>query len=359
MKKLVLFGAVAALSMAIACGDDKGNPASPSPAGSTTGSNAAADGSTLKVTAPTPVSPANGSTPEDFTPTLTVNAATAKFVEGSKSYTYRFELLQGSTVVQSAATAGRSWTPQNLQNKTTYGWHARAEQGQYFGPWSETWTFTTPDQPEGYIRGSEVYDPLFNGKTIGAIHGPVTFIPGVGVKIEGPSSYIQYNLQQTLTGGEFSILVTNLRTNTEGDKTKMFAMSEGDSDITTNDRRFTVEKRGNPAGAVAWRVITSNDQIDTVGRERRVVEFNGNNTYFWQATWGGGRFNLLIKNGGAGGNTIYSFGKGYRGVYDPNPHRAYIGGPSGRAGADSGSVNDMIIRQVWISSRPRPSFANK
>jgi hypothetical protein len=164
---------------------------------------------------------------------------------------------------------------------------------------------------------------------------------------------------QTLVGGEFSLLVTNLRTNTEGDKTKMFAMSEGDSDITTNDRRFTVEKRGNPAGAIAWRVITSNDQIDTVGRERRIVQFSANNTYFWKATWGSGRFNLLIKNGGADGNTIYSFGKGYRGVYDPNPHRAYIGGPSGRAGADSGSVNDMIIRQVWISSRPRPSFANK
>jgi hypothetical protein len=358
MKKLVLWGAVAVLSAAIACGgDDNGNPASPSPAGDITGSDAAADGSTLKATAPIPVSPANGSTPDDFTPALTVNAATAKFVEG-QSFTYRFELLQGSTVVQSAATRGRTWTPSNLQNKTTYGWHARAEQGKYFGPWSETWTFTTPDQPEGYIRGSEVYDPLFNGKTIGAIHGPVTFIPGVGVKIEGPSSYIQYNMQ-TLVGGEFSLLVTNLRTNTEGDKTKMFAMSEGDSDITTNDRRFTVEKRGNPAGAIAWRVITSNDQIDTVGRERRIVQFSANNTYFWKATWGSGRFNLLIKNGGADGNTIYSFGKGYRGVYDPNPHRAYIGGPSGRAGADSGSVNDMIIRQVWISSRPRPSFANK
>ncbi len=52
--------------------------------------------------------------------------------------------------------------------------------------------------------------------------------------------------------------------NTEGNKTKVMAMTEGDSDITTNDRRFTIEKRGNPAGAVAWRVRTSNDQIDTV-----------------------------------------------------------------------------------------------
>ena len=55
-------------------------------------------------------------------------------------------------------------------------------------------------------------------------------------------------------------------------------MTEGDSDITTNDRRFTIEKRGNPAGTVAWRVITSNDQIDTVGAERVVRHFDPSHT---------------------------------------------------------------------------------
>ena len=77
------------------------------------------------------------------------------------------------------------------------------------------------------------------------------------------------------------------------------------------------------------------------------------------ATWVGNRFNLLIKDHGANGNTIYNFGKGYGGVYDPNPHVAFIGGPGGRAGADSGTVPGIIVRQVWLSSRPRPSFANK
>src|SRR5690242_11439478 len=54
-------------------------------------------------------------------------------------------------------------------------------------------------------------------------------------------------------GGGWRVLghLTNIIFNTEGDKTKMMAMTEGDSDITTNDRRLTIEKRGNPAGAVA------------------------------------------------------------------------------------------------------------
>jgi hypothetical protein len=88
-------------------------------------------------------------------------------------------------------------------------------------------------------------------------------------------------------------------------------------------------------------------------------DFSTSKTYLWRATWGGGRFNLQILEGGAGGKQIYSFGKGYRGSYDPNPHYAFVGGPAGRAGRDSGTVNDIIVRQVWLSNRPRPSFANK
>jgi hypothetical protein len=358
-QRVLLFGAVATLAVVIACGGgEKGNPVSPS-SSAAGGADAGAGGETLKVTAPTLKSPANGARLEAFGPTLDVNPATAKFTT-NVPLAHRFQILNGSTVIAEFRTSGTTWVVDaNLNENTSYGWRARGEQGGAFGPWSDTWTFTTPEQPEGYIRGNELYDPLFNGRTVGQIVGPVTFIPGVGAKIEGPASYIQYNLPQTLTGGEFSILVTNMRTNTEGDKTKVMAMAEGDADITTNDRRFTIEKRGNPPGTIAWRVLTSNQQIDTVGAERVRREFDPNQTYFWRASWGNNRFDLLIKNGGVNGNTIYSFGKNYRGVYDPNPHRAYIGGPAGRAGLDSGSVDGMIVRQVWISSRPRPSFANK
>jgi hypothetical protein len=348
------------LATAMACGDKSSNPAAPSSAGSTSSdTSAAADGSTLKVPAPTLVSPANGATLEDFTIVLKLNPVTGLFVPSS-NYAYRFQLLLNGNVVREFRTSSATqWAPGDLDSKVTYTWRARAEQGAYFGPWSESWTFTTPEQPEGYIRGGELYDPLINGRTVGEVVGPVTFIPGVGAKLESLTSYIRYHIPQTVAGGEFSVIVTNMIFNTEGDKTKVMAQQEGTSDITTNRRRFTIEKRGNPAGTVAWRVKTSGSQIDTVGGERRVVHFDPSHTYFWQASWGGNRFNLLIRDGGPGGNTIYSFGKGYGGVYDPNPHVAYIGGPGGRAGANSGTVPGIIVRQVWLSSRGRPAFANK
>jgi hypothetical protein len=361
-KKLYLCAVAVALASAVACGsgEKSSSPVSPTAGGTVDAADAGAEGQTLKVTAPTPQTPVNGSTLDTFAPALRITASTFKF-QGAGAITHRFQLLNGSTVIAEATTTGTSWVPPNLQNKTTYGWRSRGEQGNRYGPWSATWTFTTPDQPEGYARGNELYDPLYTGKTIGRRIGPTSFVPGLGVRLENFNSYIKYHLPQTLTGGEFSLLVTNLEYNTEGDKTKIMTMIQGDNDqdVTTNDRRFTIEKRGNPPGIIAWRVLTSNQQIDTVGRERVARRFDRRNTYLWKATWGNNRFDLTIKEGGANGNTIYSFGKRYRGVYDPSPHRAFIGGPAGRAGLDSGTVPGIIVRQVWISSNPRPAFANR
>jgi hypothetical protein len=117
------------------------------------------------------------------------------------------------------------------------------------------------------------------------------------VRLDGLGSYIKYHLQQTLEAGEFSILATNLEYNTEGGKTKLIAMMQGDNDgdITVNDRRFTIEKRGDPPGIIAWRMLTSRQQIDTVGPERVARRFNPKQTYLWTARWGGGHFNLTIK----------------------------------------------------------------
>jgi hypothetical protein len=359
-RKLSLIAASGVIAAALACGDKSPSPAAPSPAASATGDTAAAaDGSTLKVPAPTLVAPANGARLDDFEIVLKVNPVTAKFTDVS-TFAYRFQLMQNGQAVRDFRTSTTTeWTPQDLESNVTYAWRARAEQGAYFGPWSATWTFTTPDKPSGYISGGEVYDPLTDGQTVGIVHGSVTFIPNVGARINNLASYIEYRIPQTVTGGEFSMLVTGMPTNTEGGKTKIMAMSEGNSDITTNDRRFTIEKRGDPPGVIAWRLITHDDQIDTVGAERVKVNFDASKVYFWSAQWGGNRFTLLIQEGGVGGRTLYNFGKHYAGVYDPNPHHAFVGGPSGRGGLDSGSVYPMIVRQVWISSRDRPSFANK
>ncbi len=359
-KKLYVCGVALALATAIACGsgDKSPSPVSPSAGGTVGAGDAGPGGETLKVTAPTPLAPANGSTLTTFAPSLHVTASTAKF-QGSGAITHRFQLLNGSTVVREFTTAGTSWVPNNLSNKTTYGWRARGEQGALFGPWSAAWTFTTPDQPQAYNRPGELYDPLIDGKTIGSVVGAVTFIPGVGARLEGHTSYIRYQLPQTVANGEFSVLVTGVPDNTEGNKTKIMAMSEGGGDITTNDRRFTLERRGNPAGYVAWRMITHNDRIETNGPERRYVKFSASQTYLVTATWRGGFLTITMKEGGAGGREIYRFGKGFEGAYDPSPHWAYLGAPVGRGGPADATIPGIIVRQAWLSANPRPAFANK
>jgi len=317
-------------------------------------------GETLKVTAPNPLAPANGSTLTTFSPNLQVSASTPKF-QGSGKITHRFQLLNGSTVLRDFATGGTTWVPTGLLNKTTYGWRARGEQGALYGPWSATWTFITPDQPEGYSRPGELYDPLFNGKTIGAAEGGVTLIRDVGARMQGFTSHIRYQLSQTLTAGEFSMLVTGVLDNTEGRKTKMMSMSEGLADVTTDNRRFTLERRGNssPPGVVAWRMITSDDQIETDAGTRRYVRFTPNQTYLVRSAWGGGNLTITIREGGAAGHEIYRMSHGYSGVYDPSPHYAFVGCPVPRGGPEAATIPGMTVRQVWISNHPRPEFANR
>jgi len=355
--------ALGVLALAVACSDNKSSsPVAPTnqPTTAVEGADAAADGSTLKVTAPVQVSPANGTLLSEFEVTLSVNAATPKFTSSAVALAHRFELLRGGTAVDSFRGVATSWKPGfQFESNTEYAWRVRAEQGQSFGPWSATWTFRTPDQPEGYNIAGEVYDPLYNGKTIGNANGSTAFLPGVGIQLHDFTSHVEYVLPQTIAKGEISVMVTNTPANTEGGKTKIMAMREGRSDITTNDRRFTIEKRGNPPGIIAFRIITSNAQEETQGAERVSFDFKGNRWYLWRASWGSNRFQLEIFEDGANGRRIYSFGKNYEGTYDPNPHLAYIGGPVGRGGPVDATVPGMIAKQLWISSRPRPAFANK
>ena len=365
MQRSALAAWMLVLALAAGCGKSSPTPVSPS-SGEPVGGEAKGDGAGLKATAPTPVSPINGAKPTDPQLLLVVRNASMKFGV-SVPLAYRFEIYDSRNVriyqsglvpEGSGGTTSHEPIEANLEADQPYRWQARAEYLGVPGPWSEQASFRAPDV-SGWIRDYGVYDPLYNGRTVGKIFGPVTWVPGVGVKLEDFTSYIKYELPQTLTEGEFSLLVTDMPANTEGGKTKLFAMSEGDADIVTNDRRMTVEKRGDPPGVIAWRFITSLDQVDTEGAERVAYDFQDHLTYFWEATWRNNFFNVLIREGGASGATIYEFGKHYEGVYDPNPHYAYIGAPVGRSGPEGASVPGVVIRQVWISNRPRPGYANR
>src|SRR5262249_21608439 len=211
---------------AIAC-SRQAAPSSPTPTAQSVVDRAEADGTTLTVRAPVPVSPVNDQQVSD-TPTLTVNPSTLKFASGSLQLQYRFEIFNdaGVKAQDSGLVNGTSFKiTAVLDFKKRYTWHARAEYQGAAGPGAPTPAVISPEG--GYIRGSEVFDPLTNGKTVGEANGPTTFIPGKGIRLEDFSAFVRYQLPVTVTAGEFSMEVEGLRANASGNKSKVFGAQQG------------------------------------------------------------------------------------------------------------------------------------
>lgn len=117
----------------------------------TEGLAAAADGSTLKVTAPTLQSPINGVRLADLEPVFRLQNASARFGT-APGLTYRFEVqtMSGAVVVTSgpvpAGNGTTMWEIPFLQDlDTRYRWRARAEHAGRVGPWSAFAEYLTLD----------------------------------------------------------------------------------------------------------------------------------------------------------------------------------------------------------------------
>src|SRR5690606_32830586 len=104
MARRILIACGAALSMAVVtgCAETMGSPTSPAAAVAQT--DAAADGSTLKVTAPTLQSPINGIRLDNLEPVFRVQNASARY-GATPALTYRFEVqtMAGAVVATSGA----------------------------------------------------------------------------------------------------------------------------------------------------------------------------------------------------------------------------------------------------------------
>jgi hypothetical protein len=77
-------------------------------------------------------------------------------------------------------------------------------------------------------------------------------------------------------------MVTGFDEGSPGDKSKIMSMQEGTSDITTNDYRFTVEKRGSSyfmPGAVTFRVIVGGGEHAIFDGVRLGVAFSDERWY--------------------------------------------------------------------------------
>ena len=361
MRKVFLCTAAGVLALVIGCGKSSQAPTSPSTA--TSGdANAAADGSTLKATAPTAVSPINGTQPDALV--LVATTSHGKFIDIPVSY--QFQIRSGSTVVFDSQVVSGSvngdqvqYTPSAaLAADSTYTWRARAAYQGAFGPWSADATFKAP--AGGYIRGSELFDPLTSGQSVGQLAGGATLTAN-GVYLPEHESHVTYVLPQTLTAGEFSMMITGINpSQMRGAKSKAFSMEEGFGDITTNDYRVTVDLRGraySTPGQVRFRFITG----DSAGRVFDAGPVNPSwdpsKWYFWRLSWQTGQAVLEVRENDENGPTKLriSTATGSH-EYRPSTHVLYLGQPVGRGGDDDATTTGLTIKNVWASANPRPVF---
>ncbi|MBY0494621.1 MAG: hypothetical protein K2Y23_10430 [Cyanobacteria bacterium] len=125
-------------------------------AGGATAATAAADGSTLKVTAPALISPVDSQRAEDRRPTLIWLNSSGKY--GGIGVAYDIELSTPTTVVYSRTVGespdvGAHLIDMELEYDTVYSWRARAHIGNpdTYGPWSAWASFLSPTRPVAVV----------------------------------------------------------------------------------------------------------------------------------------------------------------------------------------------------------------
>jgi hypothetical protein len=142
--------AIPSLMLAAACSQSPQSPVSPSVAASSTAANP--DGSTLKVTAPTLVSPVNGDRVDSTRPTFVFNNATGRFTTVAPGYRIQFADAAGNVVAERIVEQGSGSQTSfeadaDVAYDADYSWRVRAELSGQPGPWSSTAAFKGPAAP--------------------------------------------------------------------------------------------------------------------------------------------------------------------------------------------------------------------
>jgi hypothetical protein len=120
--------------------------------GASTAATSAADGSTLKVTAPALISPVDGTRAEDRRPTLIWLNSTGRY--GGIGVAYEIELSTPTAIVYTRTVGesqdiGAHLVEFDLDYDTVYSWRVRARIGNpdTAGPWTSWGTFLSPSRP--------------------------------------------------------------------------------------------------------------------------------------------------------------------------------------------------------------------
>jgi hypothetical protein len=359
-KRFVLCTCAAVLAAAVACSKQSETPVSPGSSSVDAGSPAAPDGSTLKVTAPTPVSPVNNAQPDSLE--LVATQSAGKFV--SVPLLYEFEIFNAANtrVYASGATAGTlsgnnvSHIPSgaSLTFDAPHTWRVRAVYQGAVGPWSATASFRAP--VGGYQRGTELFDPLTNGPSpLMTASNDVTWLPGVGVRLNSKESYVQWTFATPCTDCEFSAFMTNIGNGSEEWKTKVMSMMRGNGvNITDNPYRVTLDKRtawAEQGSRIRYTMVSHNVANEPAGGPQN---WNRTFTYFWNFEWRNGTSRLRVMEGGRNGRQMENLSARYAGPYDPTPHILRLGSVGGRAGSDTNP--GTIVWNVWFSPNARPNL---
>jgi hypothetical protein len=181
-----LYGAVCVFAVTAACGVSTPlSPASTTDASSST----APDGSSLKVSAPSLVSPKDGDTTSTTHPSFAVSAVAGQFSSNLGGLTYEFELDdEAGRAIDRTFKTDPTWDyPGVLNGDTAYQWRVRATLGPATGPWSAMGRFRTPVEivltcPDKNNKKS-VSDWFFQiaasvGATVNSVQTRTAMIPG-------------------------------------------------------------------------------------------------------------------------------------------------------------------------------------
>ena len=225
-------------------------------------SNVLSPSGVANVAPPTLDAPADDQQLTTLRPTLTVRNATSS---QAGTRTYEFQVADNpnfSPVAVSKAgvaedASGRTgYSPDlDLQSATRFYWRSRAVQGTAISNWSATGRFRT--RIVGFSRPGALYDPLID-ESLGTRVGSTTFVPGKGLRIESETSYLYYQLPQTVSSGEFSMEVEGLRANGPGQKLKIFSMMDGTGDLISSRYQLSAQYRGvngNPNNCISIKAV--------------------------------------------------------------------------------------------------------
>jgi hypothetical protein len=209
----------------------------------------------------------------------------------------------------------------------------------------------------------EIFDSLLNGSSVGTRSGNTTFIPGKGLQFNDVNAYVTYETYYPLVNGEFSMEVEGLRPNGPGGKPKIFQIGDlRDANVTNSSSLINAQYRGaggNPDNCIAFKAVlgpSGSVEPDLATRNADRYNLDPAKTYFWQGRWTNTSFHLVVKDGGVNGTVIYDRTLSNNGGtgFSASQMFAFLGSNDAKFNADTGTVPGMIVRNVWLSSNPRP-----